>query len=165
LIYGDELDLGWRVWVSGGRILSTPTAKVHHRGAAVVNPAGGTKHVELRTNEMKRFLSVRNGILLLMKNCQHVLLFMLIPHLFMLFSEALFFLVTTRNWKFVRNSYIRGITDAFRMIGHVREWRRKIKGFRCRSDFWMLRFIYLLPARLGELRLVFMLGVPKVDQK
>lgn len=91
LIYGDELDLGWRVLAAGGRVISTPGAKVHHRGSAVANPAGGTKHVELRTNEMKRFLSVRNGILLLLKNCQHILLLMLVPHLLMLSAEALFF--------------------------------------------------------------------------
>lgn len=165
LIYGDELDLGWRVWVSGGHILSTPAAKVHHRGAAVANPAGGTKVVELRTNEMKRFLSVRNGILLLLKNCQHVLLLMLIPHLLMLLCEALFFLATTRNWKFVRNSYIRGVAEAFRMMPHVRGWRRKIKGFRRRSDFWMLRFVHLMPSRLLETKLIFSLGVPKVEEK
>lgn len=165
LIYGDELDLGWRVWVSGGRVLSTPSARVHHRGAAVANPAGGTKHVELRTNEMKRFLSVRNGLLLLLKNGQHVLLLMVIPHILMLLAEALFFLMTTRNWKFVRNSYVRGIADAFRMMPHVREWRKKIKGFRQRGDFWMLRFLYFKPARLGEMSQVFTLGMPKVDVK
>lgn len=165
LIYGDELDLGWRVWVSGGRVMSTPSARVHHRGAAVANPAGGTAHVELRTNEMKRFLSVRNGILLLMKNGQHVLLLMLIPHLLMLLAEAFFFLVATRNWKFVRNSYIRGIAEAFRMRAHVRAWREKIKSFRQRGDFWMMRFLHLKPARLGELMVVFKLGSPKVEEK
>ena len=162
LIYGDELDLGWRVWISGGHILSTPLSKVHHRGAAVANPAGGSKHVELRTNEMKRFLSVRNGLLLLLKNCQHILLLMVIPHLLMLFCEALFFLVTTRNWNFVRNSYIRGVGDAFRMLPHVREWRGKIKSFRQRGDFWMLRFMHLKPWRLMEAAQIFRLGLPRV---
>ena len=90
---------------------------------------------------MKRFLSVRNGILLILKNGQHVFLLMLLPHLLMLFCEALFFLVTTRNWTFVRNSYFRGIADAFRMMPHVREWRKKISGFRQRGDFWMMRFL------------------------
>jgi GT2 family glycosyltransferase len=165
LIYGDELDLGWRIWVSGGRILSAPAAKVHHRGAAVANPAGGSRQVELRTNEMKRFLSVRNGILLLLKNCRHVLLLLLLPHLFMLFCEALFFLVTTRSWKFVRNSYGRGIVEAFRMMPHVRAWRKRIRGFRRHGDFWMMRFLYLKPGRLGEATMLFRLGVPKTEVK
>jgi len=165
LIYGDEFDLGWRIWLSGGHGLSIPSARVHHRGAAVANPAGGTKAVELRTNEMKRYLSVRNGILPLMKNCQHILLLLLLPHLLMLCGEAMFFLLTTRNWKFVRNSYLRGIIDAFRMLPHVRAWRKKIKGFRQRGDFWMLRFLYFRSTRLGELRQIFKVGLPKVDTK
>ncbi|HZF00700.1 MAG TPA: glycosyltransferase family 2 protein [Methylomirabilota bacterium] len=165
LIYGDELDLGWRVLASGRRVISTPSAKVHHRGAAVANPAGGTKHVELRTNEMKRFLSVRNGLLLLLKNCQHILLLMLIPHLLMLGCEALFFLMLTRNWKFVRNSYVAGVVQAFGMTHHVRAWRQKNRSLRRHGDFWMLRFLYLKPGRWGEAMEVFRLGVPKVEQR
>jgi hypothetical protein len=165
LIYGDELDLAWRVWISGGRAVTIPTALVHHRGAAVASPAGGTKHVELQTNAMKRFLSVRNGLLVVMKNSQHVFLLMLIPHLLMLFAEALFFLATTRNWTFVRNSYLRGIWDAFRMMPHVRQWRKTIKGFRQRGDFGLARFLHFMPARAAELKQIFSKGLPKVDQK
>ena len=132
---------------------------------AVPPAAGGTKRVELRTNEMKRFLSVRNGILILLKNCQHILLLMLIPHLLMLFCEALFFLVLTRDWAFVRKSYVAGIVEAFRMTGHVREWRKKISGFRTRGDFWMLRFLRLMPGRLLEAKQIFKMGAPKISGK
>jgi GT2 family glycosyltransferase len=165
LIYCDELDLGWRVWAAGGRGLSNPRARVHHRGSAVANPAGGTKKVELRTNDQKRYLAVRNGLLVLLKNCQHILLLLVVSHLFMLCCEALFFLVTTRNWTFVRNSYVRGIADAFLMIPRIREWRRHTKSFRQRGDFWMLRFLYFKPSRLGEVWQIFKLGTPKVETK
>jgi GT2 family glycosyltransferase len=163
LIYGDELDLAWRLWASGGRAISTPAAKVHHRGAAVANPAGGSRQVELRTNEMKRFLSVRNGILLLLKNGQHILLLLLLPHLLMLACEAIVFLALTRNWKFVRQTYIRGFTEAFSMRDHVCQWRRKNRSLRQHGDFWMLRFFTWRLNRLGEFRQVFKLGSPKVE--
>ena len=163
LIYVDELDLGWRLWAAGGRGLSTPTARVHHRGAAVANPSGGIQPVELRTNEMKRFLSVRNGILLLLKNGQHILLLMLVPHLLMLVCEAIAFLVLTRNWKFVRQTYVRGITEAFGMREHVRQWRQKNRSLRQHGDFWMLRFLTWRLNRLGEfVNQVFKFGPPKV---
>ena len=165
LIYGDELDLGWRVLAAGGRIMSTPAARVHHRGAAVANPAGGTKHVEFRTNEQKRFLSVRNGVLLLLKNAQHVLLLLLIPHLLMLGCEALVFLVLTRNWAFVRNSYFGGIAAAFGMRAHVRQWREKNRALRVHGDFWMLRFLHLQPGRWVELKQLVRLGAPKVEKR
>jgi GT2 family glycosyltransferase len=165
LIYGDEFDLGWRIWVAGGRGISIPDAQVHHRGAAVVNPAGGTKAVELRTNAMKRYLSARNSFWTLLKNCQHILLLLVIPHLFMLFGEAMYFLYATRSWKFVRDSYVRAMLDTFRMRSHIFEWRRKIKSFRIHGDFWMLRFLYFRATRLAEFGQVFKMGAPKVDVK
>jgi len=78
LMYVDETDLSWKVWIAGGRIVGVPAARMHHRGSPAANPAGGVKLVELRTNDMKRFLSNRNGILVLMKNSQHILLLLLI---------------------------------------------------------------------------------------
>ena len=48
LIYSDETDLAWRAWIAGGNIVSAPDARLHHRGAAVVNPVatpnGGIAH-------------------------------------------------------------------------------------------------------------------------
>ena len=37
-IYAEETDLAWRVWTSGGKVVTALSARVHHRGAAVVNP-------------------------------------------------------------------------------------------------------------------------------
>ena len=41
-----------------------------------------------------------------MKNCQHILLLLLIPHLLMLLAEAAVSLVLVRRWSYVRNSYL-----------------------------------------------------------
>ena len=40
-MFADEFDLSWRVWISGRQAVAVPSAKLHHRGAAQVNPAGG----------------------------------------------------------------------------------------------------------------------------
>ncbi len=165
IAYVDEMDLGWRVWAAGGRVVGVPRAIVHHRGAAMANPAGGTKIIELRTTVTKRFLSTRNNILFLLKNCQHILLLLLIPHLCLLVCEALVWLVLTRQWQFVKQAYIRGIVEAFRMRRQVREWRRQSARIRRHGDFWMLRFIKLKPGRWGEVKHLFKLGMPKVDYK
>ncbi|MEI9959685.1 MAG: glycosyltransferase family 2 protein [Limisphaerales bacterium] len=165
LIYADETDLSWRVWISGGKIVSVPTARVHHRGAAVVNPEGKTKTVESRTTDFKRFLTNRNSILLLLKNCQHILLLLLLSHLFLLFVEAVMMLVLVRRWSYIRKAYLSAIVEAFKMRGHVREWRRRIRGFRRRGDFWMLRFLRLKPSRWDEVTRLFKFGPPKVDAK
>jgi GT2 family glycosyltransferase len=165
LIYADETDLSWRVWIAGGKVVAVPNARLHHRGAAVVNPEGKTKTVESRTSEAKRFLANRNGILLLLKNSQHILLLLLIPHLLLLLAEAGVSLVLTRRWSYIRKSYLSAIIEAFRMRAHVCEWRRRIRGFRKYGDFWMLHFLRLRPSRWGEVERLFKFGPPKVDAK
>lgn len=166
LIYADETDICWRVWIAGGKVVTVPAARLHHRGAAVVNPHGNTKTVESRTSETKRFLANRNGMLFLLKNCQHILLLLLIPHLMLLMLEAFVSLVLLRRWSYVRKSYFSAICEAlFGMRPHVREWRRRIAGFRTRSDFWMLRFLRLTPSRWWEVNRLLRWGPPKVDPK
>jgi GT2 family glycosyltransferase len=165
LIYADESDICWRVWIAGGKVVAVPRSRLHHRGAAVANPAGGSKQVESRTTDSKRFLANRNGILLLAKNSQHILLLLLIPHLFLLMLEAAFSLVLIRRWTHVKKSYFSAIIAAIRMTPHVCEWRRKIRAIRKRNDFWMLRFIRLIPSRWEEVKNLFKAGPPKVDAK
>ncbi|MGA3283889.1 MAG: glycosyltransferase family 2 protein [Verrucomicrobiota bacterium] len=164
-IYAEETDLSWRIWIAGGKVIGVPSARMHHRGAAGVNPAGYTKIIEARTSETKRYLANRNGILFLLKNSQHVLLLLLIPHLLLLLVEALVSVVLVRRWSYVRRSYLAAVADAFRMRSHIREWRRKISRFRRRGDFWMLRFLQLRLARWDEIKRIFKFGLPRVDAK
>ena len=162
-MFAEETDLSWRVWVAGGKIIRVPASRMHHRGAAGVNPAGETKIVESRTSETKRYLANRNNILVVLKNSQHVLLVLLIPQLLLLLAEAVVSLLLIRRWSYVRKSYFKAIADAFRMLPHVREWRRRIKPIRQRGDFAMLRFLRLRPGRWDDFKRLFQLGVPKVD--
>ena len=165
LIYADETDLSWRVWIAGGKVVAVPSARLHHRGAAVVNPEGKTKTIESRTTEYKRFLANRNGILYLLKNGQHILLLLLVPHLLLLLAEAGVSLALTRRWSYIRKSYLSAVIEAFRMHEHVGQWRRRIRGFRRRGDFWMLRFLRLRPSRWPEVKRFFKFGPPKVEAK
>ena len=161
----EETDLSWRIWLAGGKIIGVPVARLHHRGAAGVNPAGQTKVIESRTSDTKRYLSNRNWILSLLKNSQHILLLLLIPHLLLLLVEALASLLLIRRWSHVRRAYLEAIVDAFRLMPHVRECRRKIRSFRKHGDFWMLRFLRLTPSRWEEVKRLFSIGVPKVDKR
>lgn len=165
MIYVDESDLAWRVWIAGGKVVCVPDARVHHRGAAVVNPVGNTKTLEMRTTDYKRFLTNRNGLFFLLKNSQHFFLLLLIPHLLLLAAEALVMLVILRRWSHVKKAYLSAIVEAFKMRGHVFEWRRRIAGFRQRGDFFFLRFLRLKPTRWHEVTRLFKFGTPKVDAK
>ena len=164
-MFAEEVDLSWRIWIAGGKLLRVPAARMHHRGAAGVNPAGETKMVESRTSETKRYLANRNNLLVLLKNSQHIFLFLTFPQLLLLLAEALVNLVLVRRWSYVRKSYFKAIADAFGMLGHVREWRRKIKGLRKRSDFALLGYLRWKPNRLENAKNLFRFGMPKVDAR
>jgi GT2 family glycosyltransferase len=163
LMYADEVDLSWRIWIAGGRIVGVPAARLHHRGAAAVNPKGESQIVEARTSETKRYLANRNNLLVIMKNSGSILLLLLIPHLLLLLAEAFVSLLLVRRWSFVRKSYFGAVTGAFQMSDHVRDCRRHIQGFRQRGDFWMLRFLTLKPSRWEDVKRLFSGGIPKVD--
>ena len=164
-IYVDETDLSFRVIIAGGKIVGVPSARLHHRGAAGVNPAGDTKVVEARTTETKRFLANRNGLLLLLKDCQNILLVLLIPQLLLLAVEMVISLVLVRRWSYIRKAYIGAVADCWRLRHHVREWRQRIRGFRQRSDFQMLRYLRLKPNRWEEAIKLIKSGGVKIDPR
>ena len=164
-LYAEETDLSWRILIAGGRLFGVPAARMHHRGGVAVNPEGQTRVVESRTSETKRFLANRNGLLLLLKNAQHVLLLLVIPHLFLLGFEALVSLLLVRRWSYVRQSYVRAVPACWAMRAHVRDWRRRIRGFRQRGDFQMLRFLRFKPSRWTDFTKLLHWGVPKVDRR
>lgn len=164
-MYADEIDLSWRVWISGRRITYAPTARLHHRGAAAVNPAGGGTVVENRTSDTKRFHANRNNLLVLLKNCQHLLLLLVPLQMLLLLIECGLLFAIVRRWSFVRRAYLEAWADCWRLRDHVRLERRRIRAYRQRSDLSMLRFFRLRPGRWEELRHLWLAGFPKVDAR
>ncbi|HVY68543.1 MAG TPA: glycosyltransferase family 2 protein [Verrucomicrobiae bacterium] len=164
-MYSDELDLSWRVWISGRTALAVPAARLHHRGAANVNPQGGGQVVEFRTSDSKRFYANRNGLLVVLKNAQNLLLLQIPLQLAMLALEALVGLVLIRRWRFVKRAYLDAVIECWRMRDHLATERRRVRGFRRRGDFWMLRFLRLRFNRWDEIQRARLLGLPKVSAR
>jgi GT2 family glycosyltransferase len=164
-IYSDDSDLSWRVWLAGYKVAGIFEAKLHHRGAAGVNPSGGIETVEFRTTDQKRFLTNRNCILTLLKNGQHILLLPIIPLIALLFMESLIGCLLLRRWSFARASFWSVLRDCWRLRGHIAQQRKKNATFRKHSDFWMLRFFRLPLNRWFEIKRLFQFGLPHVDAK
>ena len=162
-MYADEYDLSWRVWVSGHKAVSVPAARLHHRGAVAVNPKGGKAVQELRTSDTKRFFANRNGLLLLLKNTQHILLVMVFLQLLLLAIEALVALMIVRRWSFIKRAYWGAVADGWRLRHHIMKERRRLRACRRRSDWRMLRFLRWRFNRLGELAHVKRIGLPRVS--
>jgi GT2 family glycosyltransferase len=163
-MFADELDLSWRVWISGHRAVAVPSAKLHHRGAAQVNPAGGGATVEFRTSDTKRFYANRNSLLVILKNARLLLLLLVPLQLLLLFVEAVAGLVIVRRWSYVRRAVWDAIADCWRLRQHILAERGRIRRFRRRGDLWMLRFLRWRLNRWDELQRWRRLGVPKVTR-
>ena len=163
-MYGEEMDLSWRIWISGEKIVPALAARVHHRGAASVNPEGGVKIVENRTSTQKRFLANRNGLLFVAKNCEHLLLLMLLPCAALIVMEGLFVLLMTRNAAIAKKISLDVFADFWRLRGHVFQERKRIRSFRRHGDFWMLRFFRLGFGRGHEIRAILKRGFPKFNR-
>jgi GT2 family glycosyltransferase len=161
-MFADECDLSWRVWISGHRAIAVPSARLHHRGAAQVNPAGGGATVELRTSDTKRFYANRNNLLVLLKNARHLLLLLVPLQLGLLVIEALAALLLIRRWNFISHAYIGAVADCWRLRRHVVAERSRIRQFRRQGDLFMLRFLRWRPNRWDELQRLRRLGPPKV---
>jgi GT2 family glycosyltransferase len=150
-MFADELDLSWRVWIAGGRAVAVPGAGLHHRGAANVNPKGGGSVVEFRTSDTKRFFANRNCLLTLLKNAKNILLVLAIFQVALLILESFAALLLVRRWSFVKRAYWGAIADCWRLRGHIFAERRRIREFRRRSDWQMLRFLRWRMNRWDEL--------------
>jgi GT2 family glycosyltransferase len=164
-MYGDEWDLSWKLWAAGHRAVVVPAARLHHRGAVNVNPAGGEKVVEFRTSDTKRYYTNRNALLVLLKNCKNLLLGLVFLQLCFLTAEMLAAVVLVRRWSFLRNAYFAAFRDLVQLAPHIRAERRKLNQLRKRSDFYMLRFFRLRLNRWDELLQMWRLGVPRVSAK
>lgn len=161
-MYADEYDLSWRLWVAGYSAITVPDARVHHRGAANVNPAGGGTVVEFRTSDTKRYFANRNCLLVLLKNAEHVLFAALLLQLLLLMAEAAAALVLVRRVGFVQKAYWEAVRDCWRMREHIMRERRKINALRERSDFDMLNFLSWRFNRWEEIKRVLAFGLPNV---
>jgi hypothetical protein len=164
-MYSEDLDLSWRVWIAGGRLVGVPEARLHHRGAAAVNPAGGTKTVENRTHDQKRFLTNRNCLLALLKSAQNILLLLVPLQMGLVIVESLAVALILRRPSYFRKACLYAFRDCWRMRAHIFSERRRIAGFRRRGDFWMLRFFRLRPNRWDEFKRVRKFGLPRVDAR
>jgi GT2 family glycosyltransferase len=164
-MYGDEHDLCWRLWLAGGKVIMTPSARLHHRGAAAVNPRGSEEIVESRTSDTKRFYANRNNLMLLLKNSSSLLLTLVLSQMVLLAAEAAVMTIRARRWSHLKRSYLDAIWDCWRLRSHILAERRRLRRIRKHGDLWMLRFPRWRLNRWEEIQRLHRFGLPKVDAK
>jgi N-acetylglucosaminyl-diphospho-decaprenol L-rhamnosyltransferase len=133
-LFTEEMDLSWRAWISGETIRLLPSARVHHQGAS-----SGDRTVENRTNESKRFYANRNQLLTLLKCSQSLLLILALNQTALITVEGIAGSLLARRLSFLRWACLKPLADCWRLRKHILAERRKIRGFRRRGDWWILR--------------------------
>jgi len=161
-MYGEEQDLFWRIWMAGRSVRLATAARLHHRGEANSNPAGGERIVEVRCSVWVRYLANRNALATLFKNSEHFLMLLAIPQTLLLAVEALAWLAIGRQTAFVRDAYWNALRDVWHMRGHIRAERRRLRSWRQHSDWWFLRFLRLKPGRFHLVRRIVRFGLPHI---
>jgi hypothetical protein len=158
-LYNEEMDLSWRVWLSGETISQVPSAKIHHQGAS-----SGDRTSENRTNETKRFYANRNQLLTLLKDARCLLLVLALNQLALMTVEAIAGAILARRFSFARWALLKPVADCWRLRRHIFAERRRIRGFRKRGDVWILRHFFTFSfGRWMDVKRLFKSGV-KIDK-
>jgi hypothetical protein len=92
-------------------------------------------------------------------------LLLLIPSVILFFIEGLIGMVLSRRWSYFSRTYWAALAGCWRLRAHIRAERKRIRGFRKRGDFWMLRFFTLRSNRWYEFKRMLKLGLPILDAR
>ncbi len=144
----EEVDLAWRAWISGWRILSAPAAVVHHLG-------GGTLSY---TAWRKMYLNHRNSLVTLVKNRQAGALSWLLPA--RLFLDLGIGLAETAGGRPQRLAAVLAGWGSFLL--HLPRWvrsRREVQALRRRSDNDLSSVVYP-----GCILFAYLRGVRRVEE-
>ncbi len=125
--YSEDVDLGFRLRLAGGRSLLLPDAKVHHVGSGITG----------RSSDFSVYHGHRNLTWTFIKNVPNPLMFFLLPiHLAMTFYLGVVFAASGRS-----RPYLRAKIDALKQIGPQLAQRKRIQSKRMCSCLDLLRMM------------------------
>lgn len=136
--YGEDVDLGFRIRLLGGRCRQVGPAVVHHVGSGITREYG----------DFSLFHSVRNGVWILVKNVPFPLILVSGP----LYALAMAYLLLFR-WRGAPASTVRrGLVAAVSGLGGVLRRRRAVQGSRRASQRELIRAMTWnpLPVKRGD---------------
>ncbi len=131
-VYGEELDLSWRVHIAGESMEVVRAAAVHHALAGSTDNTG-------RTTEFRRFYANRNQLMTILKNAHGPLLLLAFSHLVLIGAESIAGAVLARKPSFIVASLFKPLADCWRLRSYIMVQRQVIRRYRQRSDWWVAR--------------------------
>lgn len=129
--YSEDVDLGFRLRLTGGKSVLLPDAKVHHVGSGITG----------RASDFSIYHGHRNLTWTFIKNVPSPLILVLLPvHLLMIVYLGLFFAMSGRF-----RVYVRSKTDSFQQIRSLLARRKEIQRTRTCSCRGLLRMMSWWP--------------------
>ncbi len=105
MFHMEEIDLCWRIWNHGGRIIVVPESKVYHLG-------GGSLH---REDPRKTYFNFRNNLFMIVKNSPRGSLWIRILSRLILDGISSFHYLAKGNWKSIE-SILKAHRDFYRSL-------------------------------------------------
>lgn len=131
--YSEDVDLGFRLRLTGGKSLLLPDAKVHHVGSGITGSS----------SDFSVYHGHRNLTWTFIKNMPGPLIFILLPvHLAMILYVGFFYAASGRL-----RLYLQAKIDAFKHKGSLLKQRKKIQSQRVCSCLSLLQMMTWLPRR------------------
>lgn len=131
--YSEDVDLGFRLRLIGGKSLLLPSAKVHHVGSGITGSS----------SDFSVYHGHRNLTWTFIKNMPGPLIFILLPiHLAMILYVGFFYAVSGRL-----GLYLQAKIDAFRHIRSLLGQRKKVQSQRVCSCLSLFQMMTWLPRR------------------
>lgn len=154
-LYGEDVDICWRVHLLGYKIAYVPHAKFRHDSRC-----SQTKNDRVITSVKRRSLVERQVINMILKYYRPLTLLWILPVFFILFTtEALFFLIIGLNLKMFFQVYLKAVW--WNIINFPETWlkRKTIQKARVISDRMMMNKMYKGYAKLDGIR---RMGIPVI---
>lgn len=116
-IFTEDIDLSWRIWLAGYRILLAPESKVHHRTKPM------SERVHMHTNEYDfNFHLVKNALRTLTKNYELKNLIRYLPWaILVIMTRGILTLARRKNASVIRGTFKAATWNILQLQGTVRE--------------------------------------------
>ena len=148
-MFHEDIDLCWRAWLSGAKVICQPQAKICH---AIGSTSGGTtpsKKQPYRTTLLRRYYAERNNICTLLKNYQPFTLLFILPIYLLINLFEIIFL--PKLFLYYLKAYAWNIINLPQTL--------RLRQNRQISDFAIFKKMSFIPGKLINL---LKLGLPKI---
>jgi GT2 family glycosyltransferase len=155
-IFGEDLDLTWRIRLRGYKIAAVAMSRVYHKSGGIIT-GGAIRGTTYTTTLWRRYLGERNEICTLLKNYSLIILTIIMP--IYLIMNALEILIFVAKGKIkAANIYIRAWLWNISNMKTTLIWRRKIQRNRMIPDGDIIKSMYRRPMKVYVFARI---GIPK----